>query len=196
MVQLSKEEIKRVLENNHRSESIDKLFELFAQHLNDRLKEKDSEIAELKEQLESKKDECNEYAANCNKYHDLYLSKDGENKQLRVTMAHQDSQSAQYSRMYSDLLKQKDDEIAKLQSTISEQQERIRELEKGNQEVINKIIAKINWNMEQERWVMDNPKGYEAGDIRQCIMVVNTSNNIIDIINKTFVPESLTKKQD
>ena len=45
------------------------------------------QIKYLTEQLSNKTDECNNYAANCNKYHDLYLSHQGENIQLKNQLA-------------------------------------------------------------------------------------------------------------
>lgn len=63
----------------HLSYTIDAMQEFSDQNT----KQLIDEITELKAKLESKTDESNEYAAQCNKYHDLYLSKDGENKHLQ-----------------------------------------------------------------------------------------------------------------
>lgn len=50
------------------------------------------------------------------------------------------------------------------------------------------LISKIQDNMQQEKYVLSQSKGYGINDIRQCRMIVNCSNNIIDIINTLPTP--------
>lgn len=78
------EEIERLKQANQQQESDIKRLKSIQSQETTRADELQNEVERLKKKLESKNDECNEYATNCNKYHNLYLSKDGENKQLQI----------------------------------------------------------------------------------------------------------------